>query len=99
MIDNPDLDFSEAKDHAKQKAKEACADPMLMSWYRSKTGESYPNLECGPGDKPAWIVYAELRGGDQPFQGSTFTFSYSQLAWQLKHEAFWDPFCDLRPAS
>jgi hypothetical protein len=40
------------------------ADPMLLSWYQGKTGESYPNLECGPGDKPAWIVYAESRGGD-----------------------------------
>ena len=64
MNDYPDLDFAEAKDIAKQKAKEACADPMLLSWYQGKTGDSYPNLECGPGDKPAWIVYAESRGGD-----------------------------------
>jgi len=63
-IDNADLDFAEAKDLAKQKAKESCADPMLLSWYQGKTGESYPNLECGPGDKPAWITYAESRGGD-----------------------------------
>jgi hypothetical protein len=63
-IDNPDLDFAEAKDIAKQKAKKICADQMLLSWYQGKTGESYPNLECGPGDKPAWIVYAESRGGD-----------------------------------
>ena len=63
-IDNPGLDFSEAKDIAKQKVKEFCADPMLLSWYQGKTGESYPNLECGPGDKPAWIVFAESRGGD-----------------------------------
>ena len=63
-IDNPDLDFAEAKDIARQKAEEICADPMLLSWYQGKTGESYPNLECGPGDKPAWIVYAESRGGD-----------------------------------
>lgn len=63
-IDNPDLDFAEAKDMARQKAKEICDDPMLLSWYQHKTGESYPNLECGPGDKPAWIVYAESRGGD-----------------------------------
>ncbi len=60
----PDLDFSEAKDIAKQKAKETCNAPMLLSWYRGKTGESYPNLECGPGDKPAWIVYAASRGGN-----------------------------------
>jgi hypothetical protein len=77
-IDNPKLDFVEAKDLAKQKAKETStdpalgfaeanetvADPMLLSWYQGKTGESYPNMECGPGDKPAWIVFAESRGGD-----------------------------------
>jgi len=63
-IENPDLDFEEAKDFAKQKARETGDDPMLLSWYQGQTGESYPNIECGPGDKPAWIVYAESRGGD-----------------------------------
>lgn len=63
-IDNPALDFESAKDSAKQKAKSTCADPMLLSWYNGKTGESYPNIECGPGEKPAWIQYAESRGGD-----------------------------------
>jgi len=62
--DKPDLDFEAAKDLAKQKAEEICADPMLLSWYQGQTSESYPNLECGPGDKPAWIVYAESRGAD-----------------------------------
>ncbi len=64
QIDNPNLDFSAAKDIAKLKAKEICDDPMLLSWFQGKTGESYPNLECGPGDKPAWIIYAESRGAD-----------------------------------
>ena len=63
-IEKTNLNFAAAKDFAKQKAKEICADPMLLSWYQGETGESYPNLECGPGDKPAWIVYAESRGGD-----------------------------------
>ena len=63
-IDDPDLNFMAAQDIAKQKAQATCDDPMLLSWYQGKTGESYPNLECGPGDKPAWIVYAESRGGD-----------------------------------
>ena len=62
--DDPNLDFLKAKDLAKQKAKEYCADPMQLSWFQGETGESYPNLECGPGDKPAWIVFAESRGGD-----------------------------------
>ena len=62
--DDPDLEFTAAKDIAKQRAKELCTDPMLLSWFQGKTGESYPNMECGPGDKPAWITYAESRGGD-----------------------------------
>jgi len=62
--DNPNLDFAAAKDMAKKRAKELCPDPMLLSWFQGKTGESYPNLECGPGGKPAWIVYAASRGGD-----------------------------------
>ena len=62
--DKGDLDFEEARDLAKQRAKDSCEDPMLLSWYQGKTGESYPNMECGPGDKPAWIVFAESRGGD-----------------------------------
>jgi hypothetical protein len=80
-IDNPDLEFSEAKDVARQKAKEICDDPMLLSWYQSKTGESYPNLECGPGDRPAWIVYAESRGGDLTIDinEDQFVFIYLSL--------------------
>ena len=62
--DDPDLEFTAAKDIAKQRAKELCTDPMLLSWFQGKTGEFYPNMECGPGDKPAWITYAESRGGD-----------------------------------
>ena len=62
--DTPGLDFEAAKERARQKAEATCSDPMLLSWYQGETGESYPDLECGPGDKPAWIVYAESRGGD-----------------------------------
>ena len=43
-IDDQDLDFSTAKNIAKQKATEMGGDPMLLSWYNGKTGESYPNL-------------------------------------------------------
>ena len=63
-VDDPKLAFTTAKDIAKQKAKELCYDPMLLSWFNGETGESYPDADCGPGDKPAWIVYAESRGGD-----------------------------------
>jgi hypothetical protein len=63
-VDDPDLAFAAAKDIAKQKAQESCDDPMLLSWYNGDTGQSYPDADCGPGDKPAWIIYAESRGGD-----------------------------------
>lgn len=81
-IDNPNLNFAEAKDIAKQKAKEICADPMLLSWYQGKTGESYPNLECGPGDKPAWIVYAESRGGDLTIDINEGQYVFIYLSFQ-----------------
>ena len=79
--DHPALDFITAKNFAKQKAREMCADPMLLSWYNGKTGESYPNLECGPGDKPAWIIYAESRGGDLTIDvnGGLYVFIYLSI--------------------
>lgn len=75
------LDFSRAKNLAKAKAGESCGDPMLLSWYIGETGESYPNLECGPGDKPAWIVFAESRGGDLTIDidDGAFVFIYLSL--------------------
>ena len=36
-VDNPNLDFSEATELAKQKAKEFCADPMMLSWHQGET--------------------------------------------------------------
>jgi len=58
------LDFEDAKLIAKQKMKEFATDSMLLSWCNTKTGEYYPTIECGSSDKPAWIVWAESRGGD-----------------------------------
>jgi hypothetical protein len=50
--------------YSKKEAKKHCADTMLLSWYQGKTGEGYPNLECGKADAPAWVLCAESRGGD-----------------------------------
>ena len=63
-IDNKELDYDDAHDLAKHKAKEMTGDPMLLSWYCGKTGEYYPKTECGRSDKPPWIVFAESRGAD-----------------------------------
>lgn len=75
------VDFEEAKDLAKQKARQMCADPMLLSWYDGTTGTGYPNLECGRSDKPAWIVYAESRGGNLTvdFNDGQYLFYYLML--------------------
>lgn len=63
-IKSESLDFKTAKQIATQKAKRLCSDPMLLAWYDGKTGDYVPKTECGVGDRPAWIVYAESRGGD-----------------------------------
>jgi hypothetical protein len=62
--DKESLDFETAKQIANQKARDICSDPMLLAWYQGKTGDYVPKTECGVGDKPAWIIYAESRGGD-----------------------------------
>ncbi|MFH2057324.1 MAG: AF1514 family protein [Pseudomonadota bacterium] len=63
-IDEPDFDFLKAKQIAKGKAFEKCDYPMILSWKNGKTGESYPNYECGETGKPFWIRYAEGRGAN-----------------------------------
>jgi hypothetical protein len=63
-LEKESLDFETAKQIADQKARDLCSDPMLLAWYQDKTGDYVPKTQCGIGDKPAWIVYAESRGGD-----------------------------------
>lgn len=63
-INDPDFDFIKAKQMAKDKAFEKCNNPMILSWKKGKTNESYPNYECGAEGKPFWIRYAEGRGAN-----------------------------------
>ncbi|WP_022667324.1 AF1514 family protein [Desulfospira joergensenii] len=63
-IDDPEFDFLAAKQMAKDKAFERCDHPMILSWKNGKTGEFYPNYECGVTDRPFWIRYAESRGAN-----------------------------------
>lgn len=58
------LDFVRAKQAAKDKALEKCDHPMILSWKNAKTGQSYPDYECGINKKPFWIRYAEGRGAN-----------------------------------
>ncbi|MEA1968296.1 MAG: AF1514 family protein [Thermodesulfobacteriota bacterium] len=63
-IDDPELDFSGAEKAAKKIALTKCNNCMVLSWKNGKTGEFYPNRECGTQNKPAWIHYAETRGAN-----------------------------------
>jgi hypothetical protein len=49
---------------AKDKAFEKCDNPMILSWKNGKTGDVYPDYECGVTDRPFWIRYAEGRGAN-----------------------------------
>ena len=63
-INDSDFDFLKAKQMAKDKAFKKCDNPMILSWKKGKTGESFPNYECGVEGKPFWIRYAEGRGAN-----------------------------------
>ena len=63
-ITDDDFDFLKAKELAKKTAFEKCDAPMILSWKNGKTGESYPDYECGINERPFWIRYAEGRGAN-----------------------------------
>ena len=58
------LNFPRARALADQRAAEIGTQPMLLAWYNGDTGEFSPQVTCCSDDKPAWLTYAESRGGD-----------------------------------
>jgi hypothetical protein len=65
-IDVPDkpLDFSQARATAAARARQEDPDPMLLAWYDREAGAFSPRVTCCGDAKPAWLTYAESRGGD-----------------------------------
>jgi Domain of unknown function (DUF5619) len=61
-VEDPALDLATATSMAKAKAREMDNDAMMLSYHSGKTGEFWPNYECGGGGRPPWIVFAEARG-------------------------------------
>ena len=57
------LEFSRAKKLADEEARKITPEPILLAWYNAKTGEFTPQVTCCGEDKPAWLIYAESRGG------------------------------------
>jgi len=58
------LDFTQARALAEARARQEAADPMLLAWFDRSTGRFSPQVTCCGDDKPAWLIYAESRGGD-----------------------------------
>lgn len=73
-----ELDFARAKALADQRAKELALEPMLLAWYSRSTGEFSPQVTCCRDDKPAWLTYAESRGGNLviDINEETYVFVY-----------------------
>jgi len=76
------LDFEKARDLARRKAREICAESMLLSWNNAVTGECYPTIACGMSNRPAWVVYAEARGADLTIDinDGQYTFMFLKLS-------------------
>jgi hypothetical protein len=58
------LDFVRARALAEARARQEAPEPMLLAWYDRDTGAFSPQVTCCGDAKPAWLIYAESRGGD-----------------------------------
>ena len=64
QITDADLDFAKASAQAKRKAREINKDAMMLAWFNRRSGEGFPDYDCGANDKPPWQVFADARGGN-----------------------------------
>ena len=58
------LDFAQARAIADRRARQEEPEPMLLAWYDRGAGAFSPQVTCCGDNKPAWLIYAESRGGD-----------------------------------
>jgi hypothetical protein len=58
------LDFTRARALAEARARQEDPDPMLLAWYDRDAGAFSPQVTCCGDKQPAWLIYAESRGGD-----------------------------------
>ena len=64
QIASRDLSFAEVSDLARYQAREISKDAMMLAWFNRRSGEGFPDYDCGAGDKPPWRVFAEARGAN-----------------------------------
>ena len=63
-VSHESLDFARARAIADRRARQEEPEPMLLAWYDRGAGAFSPQVTCCGDDKPAWLIYAESRGGD-----------------------------------
>jgi hypothetical protein len=80
-VEETDLDFARAKEIATREARKRASDAMLLSWNDRKRGVFYPKFECGSRKRPAWVVFAESRGGNLTVDvnDGEYTFIYLMM--------------------
>ena len=78
-IEDPDLDFNEARAQAKAKALAINRNAMQLAWFNRATGQGFPDYDCGPGDRPPWRVFAEARGGNLTIEVNDGAFIFIYL--------------------
>jgi hypothetical protein len=61
-ISDKKLDMAAASALAKEKARAMDPNAMMLSFHSKKTGEFWPNYDCGGNGRPPWVVFAEARG-------------------------------------
>jgi hypothetical protein len=85
MLHNPirlqvagELAFPQARTLADRQALAVGTEPMLLAWYNGRTGEFSPRVTCCGEDRPAWLIYAESRGGNLviDINDETYVFVY-----------------------
>lgn len=61
-IDEPLVDFKDARKSADDIANKKLIEPLLIAWYDGIAEKGHPDVhECT--NKPGWQTYAESRGG------------------------------------
>ena len=77
-IEDPQLDFENARVAAKEKALAINRNAMQLAWFDNKKGEGFPNYDCGAADRPPWEIFADSRGANLiiDINDSAFVFYY-----------------------
>jgi hypothetical protein len=64
QIADKDLDFEQASHLARTRARALNKDAMMLAWFNRRSGEGFPDYDCGASDRPPWRVFAEARGAN-----------------------------------